>query len=289
MPLAPQSTDVDLRKIFTAPGVPRRAISAGAGLLGRLPVPRFLRRPLWGFLGRRLGIDQDEIAGDLRDYRNFLALFTRPLPEGARPVPPGDSWLSPADGVLVAAARVTSEGTWLIKGTPYTSRELVPGGDIRLLAGYQALQIYLAPHNYHRFHAPCDLTILEAVTEPGDLQPVDPGLVRRSMRVLATNKRVLLHCRADDGTPLSLLFVGALNVGGMRFGHDRTLGMKPFLESRRIYEPPHCVARGEELGWFEFGSTVVLFAPGQRHAVMATGEATRAREPLLSGTPNEQK
>lgn len=279
---------MDLRKVFTAPGVPRRLISSGAGLLGRCPVPRFLRRGLWGFLGRRLGVDMDEVPGDLRDYRNFLALFTRPLPEGARPLPEGDAWLSPADGKIVAATRVSPEGTWLIKGTPYTSRELVPGGDIRLLAGYQALQIYLAPYNYHRYHAPCDLVIEEAVTEPGDLQPVDPGLVRRSMRVLATNKRILLHCRTPDGTPLSLLFVGALNVGGMRFLHDRTLGQKPFIQGRRVYEPAPKIERGAELGWFEFGSTVVLFAPGQRLSLKAEGETCRAREPLLAGTLSEQ-
>lgn len=242
---------------------------------------------MWGFSARRLGVDLEEVPGDLRDYRNFLALFTRPLPEGARPLPEGDAWLSPADGRVVAATRVTSEGTWLIKGTPYTSHELVPGGDVRLLAGYQALQIYLAPYNYHRYHAPCEMTILEAVTEPGDLQPVDPGLVRRSMRVLATNKRILLHCQAADGTPFSMLFVGALNVGGMRFLHDDTLGQNPLIEGRRVYEPAPTVGRGEELGWFEFGSTVVLFAPGQRISLKAEGETCRAREPLLAGTLRE--
>jgi len=279
---------LDLRKVFTAPGVPRRLISSGAGLLGRIPAPKFLRRRLWGFIGRRLGIDASEIPGDLRDYRNFLALFTRPLPEGARPLPEGDAWLSPADGRIAAATKVCSEGTWLIKGTPYTSRELIPGGDVRLLAGYQALQIYLAPYNYHRYHAPCDMEILEAVTEPGDLQPVDPGLVRRSMRVLATNKRVLLHCRAADGTPFSMLYVGALNVGGMKFLHDETLGAKPFLNGRRVYEPRPQFSRGDVLGWFEFGSTVVLFAPGQHHPLIQEGEPCRAREPLLAGSLREQ-
>jgi phosphatidylserine decarboxylase len=282
-----EASHLDLRKVFTVPGVPRRLISAGAGLLGRFPIPKFMRRKLWGFSARRLGVDLTEVPGDLRDYRNFLALFTRPLPEGARPLPEGDAWLSPADGRVVAATRVTSEGTWLIKGTPYTSRELVPGGDVRLLAGYQALQIYLAPYNYHRYHAPCDMTILEAVTEPGDLQPVDPSLVRRSMRVLATNKRILLHCQAADGTPFSMLFVGALNVGGMSFLHDDTLGKNPLIEGRRVYEPSHRVGRGDELGWFEFGSTVVLFAPGQRIPLKTEGETCRAREPLLAGTLRE--
>lgn len=279
---------VDIRKLFTVPGFPRRLLSALAGWAGRMPLPRFLRRSVWGFVAKRLGVERADIPGDLRDYRSFLALFCRPLPEGARPLPSGDSWLSPADGRIVTVSRVTSEGTWLIKGTPYTSRELVPGADVRLLAGYQAIQIYLAPHNYHRFHAPCDLQILEAVTIPGDLQPVDPSLVRRSMRVLVTNKRILLHCKSADGTPLSLLFVGALNVGGMKFVHDDTLGVPPFFEGRRVYEPPISMERGDELGRFEFGSTVVLFAPGQRALLGEEGGPCRAREPLLAGTLSEQ-
>jgi phosphatidylserine decarboxylase len=280
---------VDLRSIFTLPGVPRRLISSCAGGLGRCPIPRFLRRPVWRWVGKRLKIDATEIPGDLRNYKNFLALFTRPLPEGARPLPEGDAWLSPADGRLAAHAKVSSEGTWLIKGTPYTSAELVPGGDVRLLAGYQALQIYLAPHNYHRYHAPTDMKILGAVTEPGDLQPVDPVLARRSLRVLATNKRILLHCEAADGTPFSMLFVGALNVGGMKFHHDPTLGVKPFRRGRRVYEPTPLLKRGDELGMFEFGSTIVLFAPGQRQALKTEGEATCAREALLAASLSEQK
>ncbi|MBC8406398.1 MAG: phosphatidylserine decarboxylase [Planctomycetes bacterium] len=277
-----------LRKILTFPGVPRRAISSVAGFMGRWPLPKFLRRPVWGWLGQRLGMDPKTIPGDLRDYKNFLALFTRALPEGTRPLPSGSAWLSPADGRIAACCRVSPEGTWLIKGTPYTTAELVPGGDVRLLAGYQAIQIYLAPHNYHRYHAPCELEILEAVTEPGDLQPVDPKLVRRALRVLATNKRILLHCRANDGTPLSLLYVGALNVGGMKFHHDATLGAKPFLKGRRVYDPPIQIERGADMGMFEFGSTIVVFAPGQRHLAMGIGEVCMARETLLTGDVSEQ-
>lgn len=279
---------MSVRKVLTFPGVPRRTISRVAGWMGRMPVPKFMRRGLWGWLGKRLGIDPATIPGDLRDYKNFLALFTRPLPEGSRPLPEGDAWLSPADGRIAACARVSPEGTWLIKGTPYTTQELVPGGDVRLLSGYQAIQVYLAPYNYHRYHAPCELEILEAVTEPGDLQPVDPKLIRRSTRVLATNKRILLHCRAADGTPLSLLYIGALNVGGMQFHHDATLGSSPFLEGRRVYDPPIHVERGGEMGMFEFGSTIVVFAPGQRHLAMGLGDECRAREPLLSGSLTEQ-
>lgn len=272
---------LDPRFLFTLPGVPRRGLSALMGRLARARVPIGLRRPLWGFVGRRLKIDAQSIPGDLRDYSHFLDLFTRPLPEGDRPLPESPGWLSPADGRLVAHAQVTSEGSWVIKGTPYSTAELLPHGEMDGLLGYQALQIYLSPRDYHRFHAPCDLEILRAVVEPGDLQPVDPDLVRRAMRVLVTNRRILLHCRDAQGTPFALLYVGALNVGGMRFPFDPTLGQGPWARTTRQFDPPPRLAAGEEMGRFEFGSTVVLFAPSTLRPLVALDGETRARGPLL--------
>lgn len=280
-------TAVDLRSLATMPAVPRQALSRLAGGVARLPVPRQMRRPLWSFLAKRLGIEADSVPGALEDYPDFLSLFTRPLPEGARPLPAGEEWLSPADGLLVTDDPVTPEGSWLIKGVPYSTEELLCGAETRHVAGYRALQIYLAPRDYHRFHAPCAMAIEAAHQCPGDLQPVDPVLVRRSMRVLVRNRRILLRCRAlEDGSPFALLFVGAFNVGGMRFSFDGTLARPPFGAGVRRYDPPLPVGRGEELGAFEFGSTVVLFAPPSRRPSVAVGERTRAREALLTALPH---
>jgi phosphatidylserine decarboxylase len=252
------------------------------GRLARLPIPKGFRRGLWAFVAKRLGIDTASVPGDLRDYPNFQSLFTRPLPADSRPIPPGDHWLSPADGKLVTLDRVYAEGSWVIKGTPYSTRELVPGGHLDGLLGYQALQIYLSPKDYHRYHTPCKMKVLEAVVEPGDLQPVDPSLVRRSMRVLATNRRILLHCESSEGLRFSMLFVGALNVGGIRFVFDDTLGIAPWARTTRRYDPAPELQAGDVLGWFEFGSTVVLFAPPELRPLADVGATTVARTPLLT-------
>ena len=252
------------------------------GRVARLPIPRGLRRRIWALVAKRLQIDPASVPGDLRDYPHFLSLFTRALPAGSRPIPSGNYWLSPADGKLVTLDRVCAEGSWVIKGTPYSTRELVPGGHLDGLLGYQALQIYLSPRDYHRYHAHCQMEVLAAIVEPGDLQPVDPSLVRRSMRVLTTNRRILLHCRSADGTPFSMLFVGALNVGGMRFVFDETLGQAPWMRTLRHFDPAPRLEIGDELGHFELGSTVLLFAPPQMRPLVAAGDATKARTPLLS-------
>jgi len=269
------------------PAVPRRGLSRLAGRAARLRIPRALRQRLWGLLAKRLGIDRAMVPGELEDYPDFLSLFTRPLPPASRPLAAGQEWLSPADGLLVAAPQVTAEGSWLIKGVPYSTEELLCGASARSFAGYRALQIYLAPRDYHRYHAPCDLHVEAAYQQPGDLQPVDPSLVRRSMRVLTRNRRVLLRCRSSEqGTPFALLFVGAFNVGGMRFCFDPTLGQAPLSAGPRRYDPAISCGRGEELGRFEFGSTVVLFAPPGLRPMVTEGERVWARKPLLEVAPH---
>ncbi len=272
-----------LRTAFTLPGVPRAAISRAAGFCARRRLPTGLRRRVWPFVCRRLGIERAAVPGAWEDYASFLDLFTRPLPPAARPLPEDDGgWLSPADGRIVDAAPLTGEGSWVIKGSPYGAQELLPGVDLAAMQGWQAVQIYLAPRDYHRFHAPCALEVCSAVTAPGELQTVDPNLVRRSWRVLARNRRILLHCRTPAGENLALLFVGALNVGRMRFTFDATLGEEPWVAHGRRYDPPAPVARGAELGRFEFGSTVVVFGPAARSLLLPPGSACRAREPLFA-------
>lgn len=273
---------MSLRTAFTWPGIPRAALSRATGFWATRRVPRGLRARVWPFLCRRLGIERESVPGEWQDYATLLEVFTRPLPAGSRPLPPDDGgWLAPADGRIVAVAPLGGEGSFVVKGTPYGAHELLPGADLARMSGWQAIQIYLAPRDYHRFHAPCALRVLEAVTVPGGLQTVDPGLVHRSWRVLARNRRVLLHCEGPAGEPFSLLFVGALNVGGMRFTFDATLGAGPWVDGARRYDPPARVGRGEELGRFELGSTVVVFADAAHPLLHPAGSVCRAREPLL--------
>lgn len=108
---------MDSRVLFTLPGMPRAALSRFAGFCARRRLPRSLRSRVWPFLCGRFGIARASVPGDWEDYACFLDLFTRPLAEGSRPLPEDDGgWLSPADGVVVASARVAGEGSWVVKG-----------------------------------------------------------------------------------------------------------------------------------------------------------------------------
>ena len=271
----------DPRFLLTLPGVPRQLISRLAGRIARLKLPRKLRTRLWLKLAGSLGIDPKTLPADPGDFSSFLEFFCRPLPEGSRPLPAGDSWLSPSDGLLVEDTSFNPEGSFLIKGCPYSVQELLPGIDPSKLSGYRALQIYLAPRDYHRYHAPCDLTVTGAHSFPGDLQPVTPSLTRRSLRVLSSNRRILLHCKDDSGQWFGMTMVGALNVGQMRFNFDPSLGLAPIAPGHRDYDPRPQLKRGEELGRFEFGSTVLMFVPPKLSPTIKLGDSCLARQELL--------
>ncbi len=267
----------DPRFLFTLPGVPRRTISRLAGRLARLKLPLFLRRTLWLKLATKFGMDPATLPADLGQFKCFLDLFCRELPKGCRPLDEQNNWLAPSDGLIVADSTFSSEGSFLIKGCPYSAQELVPNRSHQMLHAYRAVQIYLAPRDYHRYHAPCDLTITSAESFPGDLQPVDPSLARRSLRVLAKNRRVLLNCRDAEGDWFALIFIGALNVGEMRFCFDPSLGLAPIFPGSRNYDPLPQLRRGQELGRFEFGSTVLMIVPPKLNAKFKLGDRTLAR------------
>jgi phosphatidylserine decarboxylase len=272
---------MEVRSLFTIPAFPRVAMSRAVGAMCRWQIPRLLRRPLWNRIISSLGIRSDTVGCDLREFATFLDLFTRKLPEGARPISESQHWLSPADGQLVEHAIVSPELSLILKGTPYSLEEMLPGANASDYLGYQVLQTYLAPYNYHRYHAPCDMRIIGAVTEPGDLQPVDPNLIRRSMRVIKTNRRILLHCIDSRQRPFALLYVGALNVGGMKFGFDDSLGTAPWQKSNRRYDPAISLSKGDDMGCFEMGSTIVLFAPPELNCKTQLGNVTVALEDML--------
>ena len=118
--------------------------------------------------------------------------------------------------------------------------------------------------------------------EPGDLQPVAPKLIRRSMRIIKKNRRVILHCKDKSNRPLALIYVGALNVGLMQFTFDKTLCQSFKQLSTRKYDPPIPITKGDDMGCFEMGSTIVLIAPPELQCNTKITEITTAKTPILT-------
>jgi phosphatidylserine decarboxylase len=258
-----------------------RAVARLADL--RLPAP--VLRPLLRAYVRAYGVDLSEAAEPLAAFPTFNAFFTRRLREGARPIASGPGVIvSPSDSRLQSLGRVPPEGRLeQIKGRSYTVTELLGDGDTAtVFAGGVHATLYLSPSMYHRVHVPVDGRITEWRYLPGRLYPVNAMAVRHVEGLFTVNERVVVLIDADGVGPVAVVLVGATNVGRITLpfaGLVTNAGGPPV---RVRLERPLPVRRGDELGAFNLGSTVVLLAgdPTLRPAGVREGDIVRVGQAL---------
>ena len=125
--------------------------------------------------------------------------------------------------------------------------------------------IYLSPRDYHHYHAPCDLSVTEALYIPADLYSVAKKFLLKIPNLYAKNERVILKCKMRNGGILWMVFVGALNVGKMRFDFDARIQTNACASrAEALYEYKNLnFKKGDHLGNFELGSTIVLVAQSE--------------------------
>jgi phosphatidylserine decarboxylase len=200
-----------------------------------------------------------EAHGD-QPYQSFDAFFTRPLRAGVRSVS-GDRVVSPADGVLSAVGTIESSSRIVVKHQPYSVAELIgDAGDAARYAAGQFAVVYLSPRHYHRVHSPVEgtLTLVRAI--PGDLFPVNSIGERYIPHLFVRNNRVALLIDTATFGRVTVVMVGATIVGRISV---TALGRTTPRPGTTRLEPQQAVQRGDEIGIFHLGSTVVvLFEPG---------------------------
>jgi phosphatidylserine decarboxylase len=229
-------------------------------------------------------VDEDESERPVDTYLTFGEFFTRRLKPGARPVAPGDAVpVSPADGRVLNSG-VAERGELLqVKGIEYTLADLLRDEEAaRFFEGGAYATIYLAPRNYHRVHAPLGGEITGYGYVPGTLWPVNEKGVQRVERLFCLNERLATHMQTPAGRAC-VVMVGATMVGRIRALYDDVLTNDGARHGRRVrYDRPVRVNKGEEMGVFEMGSTVVaLFEPGRVSLKLQEGREIRVGEPLV--------
>ena len=236
------------------------------GWFARTPVSSWMTR---AFV-RAYGVDLSEAEGDLADYGDLEALFTRTLKPGARPIDPApDSLVSPVDGT-VAALGPTTDGCI----------EVAPGRslDLRALLGkdgeaWEVAVLYLSPKDYHRVHVPREGTAVDWSYLPGTLWPVFPAAVRRVDGLFSRNERLSVGLETDRGR-IEVVLVGAFGVGRIEVAVTDLLSNDG--ADAAVGEVKLPLDRGAWLGTFHLGSTVVLaLAPGTVRWEVAVGEPVR--------------
>ncbi len=237
-------------------------------MLTRIVIPSPLRRPAYTWFARRYGAALDEMSGELPDYRSFAAFFQRPLRDGARPVA-NAAVVWPCDGRVVTAGPIHDNRIEQVKGVDYGIADLVGNPELAtsLKAGSQAT-IYLSPGDYHRVHSPFAGRITAIRRLRGTLYPVNPPAVAAIPQLFIKNARCVFDYRLADNRPATVIMVGALNVGDIT----------PSVTA------PAEVARGQEIGRFGFGSTVVAILPRGGPAFAPTPPATVVRTGQSAGS-----
>ena len=243
--------------------LPKVALTTLAGkaasLRGGALTTRFIR---W-FIGR-YRVDMAEAAQpDPAVYETFNAFFTRALKPGVRPLADAD-WVCPVDGAISACGPIAGDQVFQAKGHHYSTRALV-GGDASLAAAFQDghfATIYLSPRDYHRIHMPCAGRLRRMIYVPGELFSVNPATARGVPGLFARNERVVCVFDTDHG-PLVMVLVGATIVGSMAtVWHGVVNPPRPGKVREWRYDDREVhLQRGDEMGRFLLGSTVVLLWP----------------------------
>jgi phosphatidylserine decarboxylase len=245
--------------------IPKSAISRLMGVLASVPWPGWVLRPVVRLYVAVYRIDMEQFETPPGGFATFNAFFTRPLRPGARPVDPDPRCLvSPVDGAVSAAGRIEQGRLIQAKGRSYELADLLAGGaDAEAYEGGSFLTLYLSPRDYHRIHAPGAARVTGYSYVPGQLWTVSPSGTKSVPRLFARNERLLSVLAADWGDML-LIAVGALVVGKIRVVYHSVTSNRigAVAESGQLAQP-YPLEKGQELGRFELGSTVILlFPPG---------------------------
>ena len=239
--------------------IPRQLLTRLVGWLARIeqPLVRGLSLAIW-----RAFADLDLSEARKSSFTSVRDCFTRELKDGARTIDADPAIaVSPCDGILGACGRIAGTELLQIKGFPYSLRDLLGTDELaeRHRDGLYAT-LRLTSSMYHRFHAPHDCRVDRVTYISGDTWNVNPIALRRIERLFCKNERAVIETRLAGGDALTLVPVAAILVACIRL-HCLT---QPFDLRYRGVHVARCAAdyrKGEEMGWFEHGSTIVMLAP----------------------------
>jgi phosphatidylserine decarboxylase len=262
--------------------IPRRLATRFVGWLSRVeqPLVKNAAMGLW-----RLFSDLDLTEARTTQFRSLQDCFIRELKPGARPIDPDPAVIvSPCDAIVGACGAVAGTQAFQIKGFPYRLEDLLT--DAGAAASYRDgtfVTLRLTASMYHRFHAP-QAGLVEQVTYiSGDTWNVNPIALKRIERLFCRNERAAIRLRLDaTGDVITLVPVAAILVASIRLRClDIALDLREGGE--RVIPCSARVAKGDEMGWFQHGSTIIVLAPaGYRLCdLVAEGRPIRMGMPLL--------
>jgi len=233
---------------------------------------------------KKYQVNMDEaLIEDLSSFASFNDFFTRELKDGARPIAEGEGVLvSPADGAVSQLGKIELGKVFQAKGRDFSVTTLL-GGDSERAATFlngEFATIYLSPKDYHRVHMPCAGKLLETVYVPGDLFSVNPTTAQGVDGLFARNERLVCMFETEYG-PMAMVLVGAMIVAGIETVWSGQVCPLPKKAQVQDYTQSEVrLEKGQEMGRFKLGSTVVLCFPEDSVKFL---EEIKAESPLMMG------
>ena len=258
------------------------------GAAARLPWPDRFGRMAVAAYARVFDVNLRDVDPlQLEDgFASFDEFFTRPLRPGARSIDRNHGTVvSPCDGVLRDLVPIEDGAEVVAKGHRFSIGELIADETLaRTFVGGCAATIYLHPRDYHRVHCPCEALARRVVLVPGRLLPVTAASEKREPRLFALNERMVHVLETGHGT-IAVVMVAAFGVGHMTCSYQRFAPHPRELQTREC-DPPARLRKGDQLGIFHLGSTVIMLVPpGGVPAEPPVGGMVRLGEAIFEEPP----
>jgi phosphatidylserine decarboxylase len=263
--------------------IPRQALTRFMGWFSKIEQPwvRDASIAVW-----RLFSDLDLSEAKQTSFKSMHDCFTRELKDGARVIDQNKSVLvSPCDAIVGMSGRIEDNQLLQAKGFPYTLMDLL--GDEALVDRYRHgtyVTLRLTSTMYHRFHAPYDCTVRQVDYISGDTWNVNPIALKRIEKLFCKNERAVIQLGLEPtGDLITLVPVAAVLVASIRLHFlDVLLHLKYRGPNKMLCAAPF--RKGQEMGWFEHGSTIIVFAPAgfTLSKGVANGVRIKMGQPLLA-------
>ena len=209
---------------------------------------------------RLMGLNMSEFKHP-RYYKSLNDLFTRELIIKRVIDENKNTIISPTDSLITQCGQIQNDIALQIKGMQYSVEELLTyycSSNFEKVKDGSFMNFYLSPKDYHRYHAPCDFKLLKLIHVPGKLYPVNLKYLNKEFELFVQNERVILECVANEKI-FYMVFVGALNVGQMVFEFENRVETNTNAKEMKVYTYENIeISKGECLGYFKMGSTVVM-------------------------------
>ncbi len=243
--------------------LPKNYLSYGVGKLSEMKLPPWLNRPLLSWFASRYGINLSEVEKEIGQYPSLSEFFVRQLKAGSRPIQ--DGIVHPSDSTITQLGLVERQTLIQAKGLTYNLSDLLQDTKVATeLEGGVYATYYLCPADYHCVHSPVDGEVFKVTHVPGELWPVNTWSVSSVKNLFPRNERLVIEMKSE-GRLAVMVMVGATNVGKMSLSFDSIVTNQPNQRKLfyRTYSTPIKIKKGELVGRFHLGSTVVMiYEPG---------------------------